>query len=432
MISVEYLYELFLKHPFVTTDSRNIRPGAIFFALKGPNFNANAFASEALKNGASYAIIEEEAFQTNERCLLSRNVLKTLQQLALLHRQKFRIPFIGITGSNGKTTTKELVHAVLSKKFNVVATTGNLNNHIGVPLTLLSVTSAHEVAVIEMGANHPGEIRDLCSLALPDLGMITSIGKAHLEGFGSFEGVVKAKTELYDYIRKHRGTLFVNADSDLLMGLSSGAPRVCYGQQPDALVRGEITGMDPCLAIKWQKTGTGNFEQVRSQLIGQYNFDNMLAAACVGVYLGVKESLISEALASYTPSNNRSQLTRTVHNSLILDAYNANPSSLSAAIENFALLDASKKILIAGDMLELGPESTQEHRNIARLIVDKKFNKVLLVGPEFGKIKGEINAEFFQASEDALSWLKKNPFRDATILVKGSRGIKLEKLVEAL
>jgi UDP-N-acetylmuramoyl-tripeptide--D-alanyl-D-alanine ligase len=432
MTSTESLYELFLKFPMVTTDTREIREGAIFFALKGPNFNANSFAAEALNNGAAYAVIDEEEYKVNDRCLLTRDVLKALQQLALHHRKTLSIPFIGITGSNGKTTTKELLHAVLSKKYSTLATTGNLNNHIGVPLTLLSVTRKHEMAIIEMGANHMGEIRDLCSLCLPDYGLITSIGKAHLEGFGSFEGVIKAKTELYDHIRKNKGTLFVNADNDLLMGLSSGSIRICYGTKTDTLVKGHVTGMDPCLSIQWQETENDNTQVLNSQLIGQYNFDNILASICVGVHLGVEAQQINAAIAEYVPSNNRSQLTHTAHNTLILDSYNANPSSLSAAIENFALLNDKNKVLIIGDMLELGQESAQEHRNILRLVRSKQFEKVILVGAEFQKLKGEIDAEFFVGATQTLEWLKKNPIKGATILVKGSRGIKLEKLVEGL
>jgi UDP-N-acetylmuramoyl-tripeptide--D-alanyl-D-alanine ligase len=432
MISIEALYSLFLKFPSVTTDTRNIRKGDIFFALKGPNFNANSMALQALESGAAYAVVDEDEFAKDPRCLLCKDVLKTLQALALFHRQQLRIPFIGITGSNGKTTTKELAHAVLSKKFRTLATSGNLNNHIGVPLTLLSITPKHEVAIIEMGANHVGEIKDLCALCLPDYGLITSIGKAHLEGFGSFEGVIKAKTELFDFIRKNKGILFVNADNDLLMGLSSGIKRVLYGQKTEGLVKGNITGMDPCLSIEWQKNEEGKKQLVHSQLIGQYNLDNMLASISIGIELGVADKLISEALAEYTPSNNRSQFTRTEHNALILDAYNANPSSLSAAIENFAQLEGKKKILIAGDMLELGPESTQEHRNIARLIQSKNFYRVILIGKEFEKIKGEIEADFYGGSKDALEWLKKNPIKGSIILVKGSRGVKLETLIEAL
>jgi UDP-N-acetylmuramoyl-tripeptide--D-alanyl-D-alanine ligase len=432
MTSTEALYELYKSFPSVTTDTRNIKKGDIFFALKGPNFNANKLAAEALSKGAAYAVIDEAEYQTDHRCILTKDVLKALQALALHHRKTLDIPVIGITGSNGKTTTKELINVVLSCKFKTLATTGNLNNHIGVPLTLLAIRSEHQLAIIEMGANHQGEIRELCALSLPDFGIITSIGKAHLEGFGSFEGVIKAKTELYEHIRKNKGKLFVAADNDLLMGLSSGATRMTYGSNREAQLRGKVAGMNPFLAVSWQKPGEEKKHTLRSQLIGQYNFDNIMAAICAGVYFGVPDTEISSAIEAYAPSNNRSQLTHTASNDLILDAYNANPSSLSAAIENFALVEAANKVAILGDMLELGGESADEHRAILRLEGLKKCSKIILVGPEFGKLSGEFEAQYFPDSESALSWLKKNPIERATILVKGSRGIKLEKLIEAL
>ncbi len=431
MISTEALYEIFKKHSAVVTDTRNIKKGDIFFALRGPNFNANTFAEKALQAGASYAVVDDPAFALNDQCILVKDSLKCLQQLALLHRLQMKIPIIGITGSNGKTTTKELIHAVLSKKFRTLATAGNLNNHIGVPVTLLGLNKTHELAIIEMGANHIGEIKDLCAIALPDYGLITSIGKAHLEGFGSFEGVIKAKTELYDFIRKTKGKIFVYSENDLLMGLSSGAERILYGNKTNSLVKGQVTKVDPFVTVAWEK-GNGKPKQViHSQLIGQYNFENILAAVCAGIYFGLKAQEITDAIAAYVPSNNRSQLTRTEQNLVILDAYNANPSSLTAALENFSLLEGNK-IVIVGDMLELGSESTQEHRNIAGLIALKKFGKVIYVGPEFAKIKGEFEGQYFNDTDEALVWLKKNPILGATILVKGSRGIKLEKLLEAL
>jgi UDP-N-acetylmuramoyl-tripeptide--D-alanyl-D-alanine ligase len=432
MITPEALYEIFRKHPSITTDSRNIQKGDLFFALHGPNFNANEFAADALKKGAAYAVVDDVRYQTDSRILLCKDSLKTLQQLALYHRKQLRIPFIGITGSNGKTTTKELMHAVLSKKFKTIATVGNLNNHIGVPLTVLSVTAAHEIAVIEMGANHIGEIKNLCAICLPDYGLITSLGKAHLEGFGSFEGVIKAKTELYDHIRKNKGKLIVSSENDLLMGLSAGAERITYGSKNTDLVSGSVSGMDPCLVVSWKKNPGVKKRELRSHLIGQYNFENILAALCTGLHFGVDEQSVNDAIEAYIPSNNRSQLTQTAHNSLILDAYNANPASLSAAIENFSLLPEKNKVAIVGDMLELGIDSTEEHRTIARLIESKKFQKVILIGNEFNRIKGEFNADHFPNAEEALGWLLANPIEDAIILVKGSRGIKLEKLLGAL
>jgi UDP-N-acetylmuramoyl-tripeptide--D-alanyl-D-alanine ligase len=432
MTSPEDLYALFRKHPLVTTDTRQIQPGAIFFALKGPQYNANEFAAQALEKGASYAVIDDPAFALDKRYLVCKDVLKMLQHLALLHRKQLHIPVIGITGSNGKTTTKELIHAVLSKKYKVLATSGNLNNHIGVPLTLLLIQPQHEIAIIEMGANHMGEIKELCSIALPDYGLITSIGKAHLEGFGSFEGVIKAKSELYDHIRKAGGHLFVNGENDLLLGLSSGADRICYGGKNGSLVKGSIIGMDPFLSLNWEKTAGGKKHIVRSQLIGQYNFDNFLAAICVGLHFGVEEKQICEALESYVPSNNRSELRQTKHNTLILDAYNSNPSSLTAAIDNFAALEGQNKVVIVGDMLELGQESEGEHSRILSLLGSKKFAKVLLVGKEFQKVQAELEATYFSTSAEALEWIRQHPFTGATILLKGSRGVGLEKLVEIL
>ncbi|HXC07228.1 MAG TPA: UDP-N-acetylmuramoyl-tripeptide--D-alanyl-D-alanine ligase, partial [Bacteroidia bacterium] len=371
-------------------------------------------------------------YAQGNRFLLCKDTLKMLQHLALLHRTQLRIPFIGITGSNGKTTTKELIHAVLSKKFNTLATEGNLNNHIGVPLTLLRITDAQEMAIIEMGANHAGEIRDLCALSLPGYGLITSIGKAHLEGFGSFEGVIKAKSELYDHIRKNKGHLFVNADNDLLLGLSSGADRICYGGKNGSLVKGTVLGMNPYLSFSWEKTGSGIKHKVCSHLIGQYNFDNFLAAVCVGLHFGVDEQQICEALEAYIPTNNRSELRQTTSNTLILDAYNSNPSSLTAAIDNFSVLEGGTKVLIAGDMLELGPESGEEHQRILNHIGNKHFDVVILVGKEFESVKAELQANYFHNAEEALIWLQQHPVKNSTILIKGSRGIKLEKLVAAL
>ncbi|MFI5149805.1 MAG: UDP-N-acetylmuramoyl-tripeptide--D-alanyl-D-alanine ligase [Bacteroidia bacterium] len=432
MTTVEALYALFRKHPSVVTDTRKIKEGDIFFALKGSNYNANEFAAQALEKGASYVVIDNPAYAKGNRYLVCKDVLKMLQQLALMHRSHLKIPVIGITGSNGKTTTKELIHAVLSKKFNTLATEGNLNNHIGVPLTLLRIKPEQEMAIIEMGANHPGEIRDLCNLSLPEYGLITSIGKAHLEGFGSFEGVIKAKSELYDHIRKNKGRLFVNADNDLLMGLSSGADRICYGGKNGSLVKGSVTGMNPYLTFSWEKNGSGKKHLVHSHLIGQYNFDNFMAAICTGLHFGVDEQDICEALENYIPNNNRSELRKTKLNTLILDAYNANPSSLTAAVDNFAALEGNKKVLIAGDMLELGPESEEEHQRILNHIGNRKFDLVLLVGKEFERVRAELDAHYFVNAEEALEWLQKNPVKDATILIKGSRGIKLEKLVDAL
>jgi UDP-N-acetylmuramoyl-tripeptide--D-alanyl-D-alanine ligase len=431
MISTEALYDIFKKHPGVTTDTRSIKKGDLFFALKGPNFNANTFAEQALSIGAAYAVVDDPACVVNERCLLTADVLEALQSLALHHRRQLNIPVIGITGSNGKTTTKELMHAVLSQKFNTLATKGNLNNHIGVPMTLLLANASHEIAIIEMGANHIGEIRDLCLLCHPDYGLITSIGKAHLEGFGSFEGVIKAKSELYEYIRKNKGRLFVSSDNDLLMGLASDTSRTGYGTKPGSLVKGKISGMTPFLSVSWQQEGEP-LHTIQTQLIGAYNFDNILAAICVGVYFGVDSASINSAIAGYTPENNRSQLIHTSKNELILDAYNANPTSLTAAIENFSGLEGNSKVVIVGDMLELGSGSADEHSAILRLLETKKFAQVILIGPEFKKALGTIKAKHFLNASEAQAWLTKNPVSQSLVLIKGSRGMKLETLVESL
>ncbi len=430
MISIKQLYDLYLKHPVITTDSRKITGGSIFFALKGDLFNGNLYAEEALRQGSAFAVVDDPAVAKNDHFLLVADVLKTLQELASYHRSTLQIPVIGITGTNGKTTTKELVNAVLSKKFKTLATQSNLNNHIGVPLTILSISKDTEIAIIEMGANHQGEIRFLCGIAQPDHGMITNIGKAHLEGFGGYEGVIRAKTEMYEFLYDHEGIAFVNSDDPLLMEKASMLKLFRYGTDPSAEVFGEITRQDPFVELKLTtKKGT---IIVSSHLFGGYNFPNLLAAAAIGDYFGVNENLIRDAIEEYVPSNNRSQVSHSKTNLLILDAYNANPSSMKAALENFAGSAYDNKTLILGDMLELGNESEAEHLNILLLIEELKFNSVYLIGPFFTRLCSRNDWVCFQDSDLASLWFGHHRIENATILVKGSRGIRLEKVVGML
>lgn len=427
-ISIKELYKLYLRQTVVCTDTRNIKPGSLFFALKGANFNANTFASEAINKGCDYAIIDEEKYYTG-KCILVPDVLETLQKLANYHRRQFTIPIIGITGTNGKTTTKELTAAVLSKKYKTLFTQGNLNNHIGVPLTLLNLTKEHGIAVIEMGANHVGEIDMLCRIAEPGYGIITNIGKAHLEGFGGYEGVIKAKSELYKFIQENDGKLFVNADDDLLMNLSGKIERITYGTSDKSIVKG-VLNKESFLA-----KGTILLEakqiEVTSSLAGSYNFYNMLAAACIGSHFGVSPQQIKEAIESYIPSNNRSQILKKGSNTIWVDAYNANPSSMKIAIENFATSNSPGKILILGDMFELGDDSHKEHQAIADLI-DKTnhWEGVYLIGKEFSQVKS--SAKLFTTIEELINWFSVHPLENSTILLKGSRGMQMEKILEKL
>lgn len=433
---IETLYKHFLKHPLVCTDTRDIQPDSIFFALKGGNFNANQFAEQALNSGCSLAVIDEEKYKKDERYLLVKDVLTTLQELANYHRKQLSIPVIGITGTNGKTTSKELLNAVLSQKYKVLATKGNLNNHIGVPLTLLNINAQHEIAIIEMGANHQGEIAMLCAIAEPDYGMITNIGKAHLEGFGGYEGVVKTKNELYQFIQQKGGKLFVNIDDQVLRELSENTTRITFGTSSTADFTGKLIDCNPFVKLKCKaKNDTQSLEEkpiISTQLIGNYNFENILAAACIGNYFNVSEEQIKRGLENYIPSNNRSQVMQTKNNLLLLDAYNANPSSMNAAIENFAQMNQANKMVILGDMLELGDDSAKEHDAIVNLLKKKNITDVLLVGPFFMESGKIIQAKTFSNADEVVVYLKQNPVKNAAILVKGSRGIKLEKVVEFL
>jgi len=429
-MEIANLYAIFRAYPIVTTDSRNIPANSIFFALKGANFNGNAFAEEALSKGASYAVIDESEFAINDRTILVDDVLSCLQQLAQYHRNQLGVPILAITGTNGKTTTKELITAVLSKKFKVNSTKGNLNNHIGVPLTLLSMDEQTEFGVVEMGANHPGEIKTLCDITNPDFGIVTNIGKAHLEGFGSFEGVIKTKSELYDFIRNKGGKCFLNADNPLLIQQAKSIKLIKYGELTDYFIAGELASTDNYLVVK--ALFPKGWLYLKSKLVGDYNFENLLAAACIGKYFEVDPLLIQEAIAEYTPSNNRSQLVKKATNTIIMDAYNANPTSMMAALSNFASIQHENKCVILGDMLELGDSSAEEHQKITDFIEEQTFSDVFLVGPQFKNTIDRTQKKKFEQVELLTIYLKTQPIENKLILIKGSRGIHLEKVLELI
>jgi len=432
------LYSIFIKHPVICTDSRACPAGSLFFALKGDNFNANAFALSALQKGCAYAVVDEAEYAIDERFILVNNTLETLQDLAHYHRKQLGTTIIGITGTNGKTTTKELIAAVLKEKFNILYTQGNLNNHIGVPLTLLQLKAEHELAVIEMGANHPGEIKLLAKIACPDYGIITNVGKAHLEGFGSFEGVMKTKAELYGFIAAYGKKIFINnGNSNLLKmatesGLSDTEKKIGYNldmNDSDSEIVGEITDCSPFLQLNCGKKN-GTIFEIKTHLIGSYNAENVLAAVTIGNYFGLTNEQIKTGLENYIPQNNRSQLTVTEHNKLVVDAYNANPTSMRAAILNFAQMKVEAKTLILGDMLELGEQSNEEHQNAVDLLQQNNFENVLLVGTDFKKTKNDYNC--FDGVAELQTYLDEHPIRNNYILIKGSRGIKLEKVLPLL
>lgn len=422
-MKIEDLYGIYKQYPNVNTDTRSISNGQLFFALKGANFNGNTYAEEALKKGAAYAIIDEAAHKVNDQCILVEDVLKTLQQLANFHRSQLSIPFLGITGSNGKTTTKELINAVLSTKFKTLATKGNLNNHIGVPLTVLSIDESIEFAIIEMGANKPGDIKELSEIADPDFGIITNIGKAHLEGFGGLEGVIKTKSELYDHIRAKSGTIFINATNSILEKTSQEIKDKIEYQGKD--YQGQLINEPGFLKLK-NETG----EIIETHLVGSYNFENVIAALCIGKYFGVDPSEAAKAIRNYSPTNNRSQLIKGKTNTIIMDAYNANPSSMTAALSNFKESPYPTKIVILGDMLELGKDSGTEHQNIVQIAQSEAFSEAYFVGQEF--LKWKNNEHFFESKDTLIEVIKAKPINNAAILIKGSRGIKLEELSEYL
>ena len=430
---IEQLYALFLKFPRISTDTRNIIPNSIFFALKGGNFDGNTFAEEALKKGARLAIIDNKEYRKdNTNYILVDDALKALQNLANYHRQKLPATFIGITGSNGKTTTKELIYAVLSSKYKTSATKGNFNNHIGVPLTLLSITADTEFGIVEMGANHVGEIHELSKISNPDYGIITNIGKAHLEGFGGIEGVIIGKTELYTHISNKKASLFVNSDDDLLMDKSKNITRITYGNNQTADTVVSILPSENFLSVVWNIKNQSSLE-INTQLVGEYNLANIAAAICVGNYFNVPKEKIKEAIETYQPTNNRSQLIKKEKNTIILDAYNANPKSMEFAIESFRKNDYANKVVILGDMLEMGKYSQDEHFSILKLLEHCAFESVFLVGKEFLNANhSSFSYTFFESTEKLTLHLKEKPLINKTILIKGSRGIKLESILEYL
>jgi UDP-N-acetylmuramoyl-tripeptide--D-alanyl-D-alanine ligase len=426
--SIEDLYKIYLQHPQVQTDTRKLQTGDLYFALKGPNFNGNLFAIAALEAGASFAIVDESISNSSpyeNNIIQVEDVLSSLQALAKHHRQQFQIPFIAITGSNGKTTTKELVSAVLSSHFITYTTQGNLNNHIGVPLTLLNIKSDAQMAVIEMGANHLNEIKSYCEYTLPNFGLINNCGKAHLEGFGSIEGVKKGKGELFDFIKSHHGSLFINADYDYLVQMSQGADTIMsYGQE-----KGNLTGIASSqkgmLQVNLTKGCT--IDSVQTQLVGDYNLPNVLAAICIGLYFKVPEQKIKAAIENYTPNNSRSQLVKWNNNDVILDAYNANPSSMKVAIDNFANIPSTQKIVCLGGMKELGADSIQEHQDLINYLQKFDWKQVVLVGGDFKACSHPYL--YFDETQDAQKWLLEQQFHQHHILIKGSRGIQMEKIM---
>ncbi len=425
-MKTEALYDIFSANNGICTDTRNITPNCIFFALKGDNFNGNAFAEEAIKKGAFKTIIDEKEFHkdTGETILVD-DVLKILQELALFHRKKLNLPIIALTGSNGKTTTKELINAVLSQKYKTTATKGNLNNHIGVPLTLLSMDKSTEIGIVEMGANHPNEIARLCEIAMPDFGYITNFGKAHLEGFGSLEGVVNAKTELYEHLKKHGKTVFINEEDPIQIKRSNGMKKIVFCEKQE----GKLKLLEASNKVKVQFKDV----EIQSNLIGVYNFPNIAAAISMGDYFGVSEEKIKHAIEGYFSSNNRSQLLEKNGNKIILDAYNANPSSMLAALENFKQAEGENKILFLGDMFELGNDADAEHQNIINFLEDNSLGEVYIVGSNFHKtlIKSP-QIHKYKSFEDLKIQLEKNPQKDKFILIKASRGMALERIMDIL
>ena len=457
---IQRLYSQYLLTRRVTTDSRKITPGCLFFAFRGENFDGNAFAPQALEQGAALCVVSDPRFGVDERCIVVDDVLEVLQQLASYHRSQLSIPVIGITGTNGKTTSKELVSAVLSKRYRTFATCGNFNNHLGVPLTLLSIPEDAEIAVVEMGANHPGEIDFLCGIAQPDFGLVTNVGKAHLEGFGSFEGVVRTKTELYRFVAAQNGTLFVNAGNAVLMDASSalatipdqpsmvpgyipGLPSqmgachefsqlsvVTYGSGDESEIKGTLVGSNPYM--KFYVEQDDKVYTIQSHLIGNYNFDNAMAAVAVGLYFNVDMFDIKEAIESYEPTNNRSQYKRTAKNELILDCYNANPSSMKVAIDNFKSMNHSKKVLMVGSMKELGTESEKEHSALVGEIMKCGFDQVVLVGDEFVTKPEDGSILCFSNVDEAVAYFAQHPVEGALVLLKGSNSTRMGRMEEVL
>ncbi len=418
-MKIKEIYTLFQQHSTICTDSRKITNGAMFISLRGENFNGNKYALKAIQDGCSYAIVDEKEYDIHQNTILVNNALKTLQDLATYHRNQLTIPLIGITGSNGKTTSKELINAILSSELSCYATKGNLNNHIGVPLSILEINKKHKIAIIEMGANHQKEIEFLCNIAQPTFGVITNIGSAHLEGFGSLQGVIDTKKELYEFINYNKGHLFVNAGDELLLSLSKGISQITYGTSGD--IFGLITDITPLLSIKY------NNEIINSHLIGDFQFDNILLAICIGNYFNVSTQNIKKSIENYIPTNNRSQLVKTKKNTLILDAYNANPSSMKAMLSSFSNQEYKNKLCILGDMLELGRESNKEHLDIIKLTNQLELDCIFV-----GEIFHSLTKNSFKNKKELVKHILRNNIHKRTILLKGSRGIGLEQLIKNL
>ena len=435
-MKTEELYKLFLKHPSVSTDSRKTSPGSIFFALRGERFDGNQFAAQAIGAGAVKAVIDDPAAGEGPEYIPVEDALLTLQELAAYHRSRLGIPVMAVTGSNGKTTTKDLIAACLSAGLRTASTRGNLNNHIGVPLSLLELNDRHEIGIIEMGASHRGEIARLCEIASPDYGLITNIGKAHLEGFGSQEGVRMAKGELYTYLGSRQKTIFVNGGDELLVEMAAvgNAQLVCYGDADQACVRGRVLGADPLLSLEltYRSGGVTDKLVVNTRVFGTYNLDNYLAAACVAEHFSIDRKAVKKALEGYTPDNMRSQLVEKGTNLVVLDSYNANPDSMKAAIDDFARLDHPQKVLILGDMLELGDRSPEEHAGLLQHIGRHRFSAVYLTGSNFTRAGVPDEYLAFTTTGELAAHLQAHPLRDATILVKGSRLLALEEVLSSL
>ena len=418
-MDIKEIYALFQQHSTICTDSRKISNGAMFISLKGENFNGNKYALKAIQDGCSYAIIDEKEYDTHQNTILVNNALKTLQDLATYHRSQLNIPIIGITGTNGKSTSKELINAVLSSELSCYATKGNLNNHIGVPLSVLEINKKHTIAIIEMGANHQKEIEFLCNIAQPTYGVITNIGSAHLEGFGNLQAVIDTKNELYEFINHNKGHLFVNAEDELLLNISNGISQITYGKSGE--ITGLITDITPLLSLKY------NNEIINSHLIGDFQFSNIMLAICIGKYFNVSTQNIKRSIENYIPTNNRSQLVKTKTNTLILDAYNANPSSMKAMLNSFANQQYKNKLCILGDMLELGRESEKEHLDIIKLTNQLDLDCIFV-----GEIFNSLTENGFKTRNELAKNIQENNIHKKTILLKGSRGIGLELLIEHL
>ena len=430
-MDIQQLYQIYQQHPVITTDSRDCPQGSIFFALKGESFDGNKFAASAIEKGCAYAVIDNAEYKKDDRFILVDDVLQTFKDLAREHRRQFNIPVIGITGTNGKTTTKELIASVLSEKYNTLFTQGNFNNDVGVPKTLFRLNEQHEIAVVEMGASHPGDIKTLVETVEPTCGLITNVGKAHLQGFGSFEGVKKTKGELYDYLKAHDALVFINGNNEHLLQMAQSRD-ICraieYGTQEDCQVNGSIISCAPFLKFQWNSNVDGiNVQQeIQTHLIGSYNIDNMLAAIAIGLHFGVSPEQIHHALSNYIPTNNRSQMEETGKNHLVVDAYNANPSSMKAALDNFHLMEVSPKMAILGDMRELGEASAEEHQKAVDLMKEYGFENIWLVGDEFGNT--QCNYRKFKDVEEVKAAIIAEDIKGFNILIKGSNSTKLWQL----